>query len=46
MTVEQDEELESKMMSIDVREIFNIVKCCIVREISRRETGGHEGVHT
>ena len=28
------EELESEMMSMNVREIFNIVKCCIVREIS------------
>ena len=34
------------MMSMNVREIFNIVKCCIVREISRRETDGREGVHT
>ena len=34
------------MMSMNVREIFNIVKCCIVREISRRETVGREGVHT
>ena len=33
------------MMSMNVREIFNIVKCCIVREISR-ETDGREGVHT